>query len=436
MTIKNHINEAVARAKCLVKEGTYGLLYGCGIMAHKTKVDWESVPHLVCNDNEMKIIFTGSSALYRITTKDVNGFFRVVKPHLSRKACIKHAVEEYYTEFFPEQKVEYESVKKAMGKRTTFKKFAAMGNIDNPYSRSRKFYLTKDTRYVGIETPQQLKKGSEEWKTYMNNIRELLRFVRIAIARQRRNRWNGDYEFDGVNRQMATEVVAGFLGLEWMVPHSFFVTVSFHGKELRGTMMNVAEGETTNRISESRAKEVASPALQRELTSLNVLDTITYERDHRPGNYNMILNENGKVENLSVFDNDAAMTFAPFAAATHFGSGCSCVIEWGGYNRPFIDKQLAESILRIEKTDFLRALKPYLNRIQLFMCWRRVIALREAIAAKRRAGVSFLLESHEWNDATMDEELSGKYGVTYLKLFINYESIKKSFYEYAHIADL
>lgn len=437
MTLKHQISTVIAMAKHLVRDAAYGFLYGSGMLAHKTRIDWNRMPHLVCGDNEMKIIFTGSSALYRIITKDVNGYFRIVKPHLSRKACIRQAVEEYYTVYFPEQKDEYESVKKAIEKRTTFKKFAAMGNIDDPYSRSRRFYLTKDTRYVGIETPQHLVEGSKEWKAYMINIRELLRYVRIAIARHKRNRWNGGFEYDGVNRQMATEAVAGLLGLERMVPHSFFLTVSYHDKELRGTLMSVAEGEKTDRISESRALEVASPALQRELNSLNVLDTITYERDHRPGNYNMILNEDGKVERLSVFDNDAAMTFAPFAATTHSGSGCSCVIgSGGGYNRPFIDKQLAESLMKIERADIERVLKPYLNRIQIFMCWSRLQTLRKAIATKRLTGVSFLLEPHEWNETTMNEELSGRYGVTYLKLFINYESIKKSFYEYAHVADL
>ena len=75
----------------------------------------------------------------------------------------------------------------------------------------------------------------------------------------------GGLEFSAANRQMSTEAIARLLGLEYMIPHSEFAIIRYNNQELRGTLMCIAEGVSTNRISSKRANDVVSPALQRDL---------------------------------------------------------------------------------------------------------------------------------------------------------------------------
>lgn len=48
----------------------------------------------------------------------------------------------------------------------------------------------------------------------------------------------------------------------------------------------------------------------------------------------------------------------------------------------------------------------------------------------------FLLGEEDWSEATMEEELSGRYGRTYLDIFVNYEEYNKAFVAYNHEAPI
>lgn len=428
---------SIGQLKNSARKTAYAALYHSGVLAHKTKVDWAKARYISCKDDEVKPLYTCSNTLYYIKTSGMEGYFRPILSHTSKEQCVRDAVVEYFTKVHPDQTLEKESLNKTLSDKGSFTKLLAIGNYSDPYSRARKFYLTKDTIVVGIETPVSLIRGTEEWKTFIWNIDHFLKYVMNAIARHQRNLCGGEWEFSNANRQMATEAVAKLLGLDYMIPHSEFAVLSYQGKELRGTLMEVAKGESTEEIPLERSQAVASPALQRELTCLNVLDAITFERDHRPGNYNILLDEAGKVSALSVFDNDAAMTFAPFGLSSHSGSGSSKIVTEGGIllNRPHLDKTLVERIFGLREQALKVALKPYLNSFQIASCWKRVKDLRKAIKETMKVE-GFLLEPYQWSETTMAEELSGRYGRTYLEIFINNEEINKAFVEYNNAAAL
>lgn len=428
----------MANYKTFLKRGTRkmadAILYGSGALAHQTKVEWEHVRHLTCKAGEMEVLHQCSNNMYRIKTNDAEGFFRPVQRHVDLDECVSNAIRDYFTEMYPMQKTEWEQVRKTLSDRKNFQKLLQVGNYSDPFSAARKFYLTKNTTVVGIETPSSLVRGSEAWKAFILNIDHFLKYVMNTIGHHRRNKRGGEWEFSNANRQMATEAMARLVGLDYMIPHSEFVVIDTpNGAQMRGTLMANAAGESTEGISAERSRAVCSPALQRELTKLNVLDTITYERDHRPGNYSMVLDVNGKVIGLSVFDNDAEMTFAPMPAITHSGSGSSKLIIGGGINRPFMDSVLADKVLQLNKSEVQMALEPYLNRLQIFMCWRRITALKEAIKVSSENN-DFLLESDDWSETTMAEEMSGRYGRTYLDTFINNENYIKAFVDYNNVA--
>lgn len=427
----------IGQLKNRARKMAYAAIFRSGILAHKTVVDWDKVNHIACADDEIKVLYMCSNTLYHVRTSDVEGYFRPILRHVNLKQCVREAVIEYFEIVHPEQILEKACLYSTLSNRLRFRTLMNIGSYSDPYSRARKFYLTKDTTVVGIDMPSILGKGTEEWKSFIWNIDHFLKYIMNTIARHQRNQCGGEWELSNANRQMATEAIAKLLGLDYMIPHSEFAVLVYQGRELRGTLMDVAGGESTEGIKMQQSRAVASPALQRELTSLNVLDAITYERDHRPGNYHMLLDTNGKVSGLEVFDNDAAMTFAPLGLSTHSGSGSSKITTKRGklFNRPHLDKVLAERICMLELHRVKRELRPYLNHYQIASCWNRIKNLRKAVRESKKKG-GFLLEPSQWSEATMAEELSGRYGRTYLDIFINNEEINKAFVEYNNAATL
>lgn len=421
--------------RCETKNAVRSILFKSGLLAKRTNVDWNNALRIICQENE-KPMYVAASNIFYIHTKNIKGYLRAVCRHTSYKKSVLDAIETWYSFIHPEQTVEYAVIKKTLSNRPCRKKFFDMGYFDNPYSRARHFYETKDTTIVGIITPHYLVKGTEEWKVFIRNIHDLLRYVRNVMVRYRRNQGGGQWEFSGVNRQMATEAIAKMIGLDYMIPHSEWAVVSYQDQVLYGLLMSVAEGENSEGISGENSRAIASPMMQRDLTSLNMLDAITFERDHRPGNYNIVIGDDGRVSRIAVFDNDAEMTFAPFPVYYQSVHGSSCFLcRSGEVNRPYLDKRIAMKVLDLDVSEFRKALQPYLNHIQLFACCNRLRKVQEGIR-KTKDNKVFLLEDAGWSYSTISTEVSGKYGMTYLRLFLDWERITKQFYEDAHNMDL
>lgn len=411
--------------------------FNSGILAHRSRVNWANVKSIKCEPQDVKIMYNCSSILYFIDNAWVKGYFRPIYPHKSVDNSVRDAVKIYFDKIHPEQVIEKECIEKTISDGKSFGLLMKVGNYSDPYSLARKFYLTKDTTIVGITPPEKFTKYTEEWKAFVLNIDHFLKFVMNTISRHVRNRCGGGLEFASANRQMATETMARLLGLDYMIPHSEYAILKMNNDLLKGTIMEVADGESTEGITKNHSDNVVSPALQRELMNLNVLDAITFERDHRPGNYNIILDGEGKVSGLSVFDNDAPMTFAPLPLSMFTGSATSKMIGPDGlFNRPHLDRQLADRICSLKKKEVLTCLKPFLNILQIYSCWNRIKDLRKVIKKTSIISDDFLFDPCEWSMDSVQEELSGKYGITYLKKFVDNEVLNKSIIDYYSAAPL
>lgn len=109
---------------------------------------------------------------------------------------------------------------------------------------------------------------------------------------------------------MATKRIADLLGIGYLIPEIELVKLVFpDGNEKIGTLMSAVNGIAPKKMLYAEKQKI-TPKFQRDCNSLNVLDAICHERDHRPGNYFVRLNSNGEVDSLEAFDNDAPMTFS------------------------------------------------------------------------------------------------------------------------------
>ena len=220
------------------------------------------------------------------------------------------------------------------------------------------------------------------------------------------------------SRGIATYRLSELLGLYGYIPRTRYVSLAVKGGRNRfGSFMDVASGVHYDDYSKLDAEHIITPALQRSLTSLNLLDALTYEKDHRLNNYNVVLDENGYASGVCAYDNDAHLTFfvSPSPIFQTY-AGCTPFVKDGMITRPYLDKKFALHFLSLENSDVHNCLNDYCNALQIWAVCQRMKKIQNAIKVTMKKKKDFLIDSEAWNECTIKEELSGKYGITYLSL--------------------
>lgn len=245
-------------------------------------------------------------------------------------------------------------------------------------------------------------------------------FVEKELKYWRQHTHCCEYQTFNANRLLAETRMAELLGLEDLLTKVDLVRIRIEGlSEYVGTMMENAKGVDVREIK-NYYKEAFTPQLLRSLNNLNVLDFICYEQVHRPGNYKLVLDGQGKAVSVQSFDNDSPWAFSPFGKVNfHTYERASYIIDKGEINRPAIDKQLAERIVGLTKNDISQEFSRYLNKLQLRALWNRINALQIALNNSKE----IWLEEDEWTEDLMQSELSGKWGRTYIVIL--YELLGK-----------
>ena len=232
----------------------------------------------------------------------------------------------------------------------------------------------------------------------------------------------GRYETMPTNTSLASERIAKLLGLGDLIPDSEYLYLKIDEEPLKyGLMTEPAPGICVIAVSSKEARRNSiTPALQRALNALHLLDTICYETDHHPSNYNVIFNERGAAVGISAFDNNGEGAFR-FSRKISFknNKGCSPLVDRNGnMNRPYLDADLVHNLATLTFSGTFAALKDCVPVASILFMWMRVTALRDAIRNSLRSGTAQLLRSEEWSEETVSEELSGQYGKTYLHSYI------------------
>lgn len=219
-----------------------------------------------------------------------------------------------------------------------------------------------------------------------------------------------EYSFFGAVRSICSRIVAEELGVPHLITDARPCLLEIDGEGLFGILSDAAPGKRMADISVA-----PNGAFQRELLYLNAVDVVCFQPDHGPNNYN-VCKVGEKEYSVCAFDNDNPSTFFPFPKASVSLAGCSPLVNGDGtVNRPFFDLEFAENIKKINIKKLKNRLRPYLNGVQIFALTRRLNGLKKAIEKTAAVKPEFLLQADEWNDFTVSEELSGKYGVTYLE---------------------
>lgn len=391
------------------------ILYSIAYFFSNSKVQPTPTYTVYCTKNDIRYFASTPNTIIYFNKGGHEGFFRECRKHTTKREYLNQLLDEYCEYVFIDEHSEEcrQILKKKLANKESFKKFFEMGAGTASYTRITKFRKTHDASIIGIQKPYP--------KWFEDQLLMLVQYAWGALEEYKYNNFldNGMYHIYNSNRTYGTKLVADMVGASQLVPTTQYVRMILDGVEKYGVVVGVAAGYSPKEAVKEHGLNNISPEFQRQSLILNVLDAICYQKDHRPGNY-FVTVKDGTAIGISAFDNDCPTTFmcsANIGFCTY--SGCSPIVNSKGMiNRPYLDKKTTLAICSLNKEIIKRHLKGSVSRTELFYLIKRVEKLKYAIQQSLDKGTLKLLDQTEWNSDTINEELNGNFGETYMKLFI------------------
>ncbi len=256
----------------------------------------------------------------------------------------------------------------------------------------------------------------------LNNFPHIYREILplfLIYMRSGTNGWKGKagtYECYNACRSIASAKIAELLEVQSIYTSARLVKLKVDKFHFVGVLSNKALG-----IRAMDSTVLPTPLLQEQLSILNVVDVLCCQKDHWVNNYNVVLDEDGTAIGVCAFDNDNDKTFSPFNGIniTCYHGGCTFLDKHGLIAMPHLNKEFANKVLSLSFNDVWKVTAPYLNKLQMIALAYRLYALKNTIKKTSSVRENFLLSSSEFNINTLNDELSGKYGRTYLYQYAN-----------------
>lgn len=383
---------------------------------------------LCCRSTDLDYICC-SNIVCRIAALD--GYFCECRRHTAQTEYVRMAADDYFSKICSNDettKHDREKVLTALSDPRNAQKFLQMGeNRIGSQSPCARFISSGDLTEIGLAPCAD--------DAYLARMKHFVgRYAWCAVLAYRNNRFlkENAYQVDVASKVIATSAVANLLGLSALIPPVEYVQLKIDNAPSRlGTFMKSADGICGMDVPYQTRRSILTPEFQKAMNALHLLDIICHEGDHSPNNYNIVLDDHGMAVGLSVFDNNGVSTFSinPDISFTSYKACSAFVTPNGEIARPYMSRELAQRVLAIRRKSLNAALHGILNPLQISCTYRRLKKLQKAISITAHTREGFLLDDHEWSEQTIEEELSGKYGKTYLCSFLN-DCLERTQYTY------
>lgn len=367
-------------------------------------------------------IISCSNIVLHVQTEQKEGYLSECRTHLPIREYVERFVDDYFALFrtADERAASDQSlIRKTLENPTDFEKFTLIGKsspyCDSPYCR---YLRTNDGEEVGLH----LLDADEDQKTRIRHFTERYAWPQLTAYFANSDAKMGAYHCHTTAKVLATEAMARLIGLEDAIPHSQYVKLVVSDAENRvifGNFMEKARGICAMDIPGHHRKAVLTPDFQRAMLNMNLLDVITHEQDHSPNNYNVVIDDRGFASGISVYDNNGVGTFSlNFGIDYETYKKCSSFLRADGtVNRPCLDKTVANAVMMLTWKEVKDTLSPWLSKPVIWCTWNRIVALQQAIKRSIESNPDFLRDREAFTEKTIDAELSGRYGKTYLVSF-------------------
>ncbi len=351
--------------------------------------------------------YTNNVIVFRIDGKKY--YLKPSELHMSKNEYLERCFDKFFTDICHDEAVR-ESVKKSLSLKKNRKKIFKMGAKDRRSPLN--YYLTMgDAAPLGLPNMKGVHAAS---------LRKFIFYLYGEIDSYKSNcgLGKGRRQTFGAVRSLAVRRLCDELSVD-IVPDTRYVSFCGNGKAYCGTLTEDAPGTNICNVPASERMERVTPTLLRALTDLNFIDVLIHDNDHRANNYHVISDADGKYVDVCSYDNDGPTVFMPTpATSVKTAVGYSPLVKRGKINRPHMSRELAENILNFDRRK-LTAYRELLSRLQVSCLKRRMKTVQKAIAKTVGSNPLFLIDRDGWKSEHISEELSGKYGKTYLASLIN-----------------
>ena len=372
-----------------------------------------TIRNISCKKNDVHLLANTSNNVYAIRAEEKTLFFRECKRHDALRDYVLGCVEIYYSNVVKDLHGDKEFLTSCLKNKSCLKKFSAMGMTNDRTSGAYRFCMGQGAEHIGLPSMDLDRE---------DRMKDLVQYIWGDVFSYGLNSGvkKGYFQTYNAVRCIATYRVAKLIGLEHMIPKTEYAVLRPEGMSpLFGIVMEEAPGVCMERTSCEDRISVSSPELQRALNRLNVLDALNLEKDHRPGNYHVILTD-GKARDVVAFDNDSPNSFGMGGLSFSTYMGCSPWSIDGKLNRPYVDKALADRIIALQESQLDEELRDILSCFQLSFLKKRLNEMKKVFS---NAPSSAFLNEEQWTEATVEKELSGAYGTTYLKQFLGEQKL-------------
>ena len=378
-------------------------------------------------------IISCSNIVLHVQTDQKDGYLSECRTHLPIREYVERFVDDYFALFrTADEKAASDQavIRKMLENPTDFEKFTRIGisspHYDSPYRR----YLRTDN---GEEVGLHLFDADEDQISRIRHFTERYAWPQLTAYFANSHTKMGTYHCQTTAKVLATEAMARLIGLDDMIPHAQYVKLVVSDAENRvifGNFMDKARGICAMDIPGHQRRALLTPDFQRAMLNMNLLDVITHEQDHSPNNYNVVMDDSGLASGISVYDNNGVGTFSMNIGIDYETyKRCSSFLRADGtINRPCLDKRVAERILNLKWQDLYKALVYYVSKPIILCTWARIKALKRAIIRSLERDSGFLLSAEAFSERTIEMELDGTFGKTYLNSFLQ-DCLERSQYQ-------
>ena len=342
-------------------------------------------------------------------------FFRECETHGSRKNYLKNLICLYFDVFQKSSeysKSDKEKLLSDLSKTSNISKFFGFDYNDDALLCVKFCNGTIDSEKIGICNNNDIE--------YTNRIRAFVKYASIKVKAYLKNDslvFSRKTQNSDACKLFAYLELSDVLDIQDYVPKTQYGFLEINDKfKLFGTITEDAGGVIPHEISKNERIKKITPIFQKNLLNLSVLDYICHILDHTMYNYNITVDKYGNFESIKAFDNTEPSAFSIQNDMVFKGlhGESPYIIESGTINRPHLDIALADKIYKINKYDLQKKLKSFLSKQQIKCVLKRIEFVKNAIPQTLLQKPNFLLKNSEWNQKTIEDELSGIYGKTYL----------------------
>ena len=368
-------------------------------------------------------IISCSNIVLHVQTDQKDGYLSECRTHLPIREYVERFVDDYFALFrTADEKAASDQavIRKMLENPTDFEKFTRIGKsspyYDSPY---RRYLQTNDSEVVGLH----LFDADKDQISRIRHFTERYAWPQLTAYFTNSDAKMGTYHCYTTAKVLATEAMARLIGLEDLIPHAQYVKLVVTDAENRvifGNFMEKAHGICAMDIPGHQRRALLTPDFQRAMLNMNLLDVITHEQDHSPNNYNVVMDDSGLAAGISVYDNNGVGTFSMSIGIDYETyKRCSSFLRADGtVNRPCLDKTVANAVMLLTWKEVKDTLSPWLSKTAVWCTWNRIVALQRAIKRSIEINPDFLLDRESFAEESIEDELSGRYGKTYLVSFL------------------